>query len=346
MLESIKKNRLIIIHIFFWCMYFSFFFYQISMGKGNRDTTNYTLSLMDAVIQILLLVTISYLNYFLFLPKFLKHKNSWKYILEIIPTLIIIVFLQVIYKRWLYREAFPNSNEFFTRPSFIIQHTLNSIFVVAFIAMLRFAKDWFELEVRREQIENEKLTAELRFLKDQINPHFLFNTLNNLYYLAHSQSTKTKDVIAKLSQIMRYMIYDSNQDRVPVSKEIEYIENYISLEKMRLEDDFEINFTKIGDYHNLQIAPFIFITFLENAFKHGTGGGLENGKINVSLSFDKNQCTYSVENRIALNNTSSEKSGIGLSNIKRRLNLEYQGKHSLQIIESDENYLAKLTIKL
>lgn len=212
--------------------------------------------------------------------------------------------------------------------------------------MLRFLKDWFELEAKRKEIENEQLMTELRFLKEQINPHFLFNTLNNLYYLAHTNSPNTKEVIAKLSQMMRYMIYEANNEKVPVSKEIEYIENYIALEKLRLEDDFPIEISIKGDYSRLQIAPLIFITFLENAFKHGTNHGDKESWVRVAFEFNENHCKYMVSNSKGEKSKETDKSGIGLKNTKRRLNLSYENLHTLEIIENELTFEVKLEIDL
>jgi LytS/YehU family sensor histidine kinase len=202
------------------------------------------------------------------------------------------------------------------------------------------------LEAERKEIENEKLQSELRFLKEQINPHFLFNTLNNLYYLAHTQSPNTKEVIAKLSQMMRYMIYEANAEKVPVSKELEYIENYIDLEKLRLDDGFPIRLTVEGNYETLKIAPLIFITFLENAFKHGVESGGGDSWVEVSIVFNGFSCEYKVSNSKSPELKKEEKNGIGLKNTIRRLNLSYRNAHHLKIEEDDRSYNVHLKIDL
>ncbi len=137
---------------------------------------------------------------------------------------------------------------------------------------------------------------------------------------------------------MRYMIYESNQERVPVEKEIEYIKNYIELEKMRLEDDFILQFDISGDYQQVRIAPFIFITFLENAFKHGVTSG-EKGKISLIVRFEGSNCFYEVKNAIA-KSANTEQKGIGLLNVERRLNLIYPDKHVLSVEETAGIYTA------
>jgi LytS/YehU family sensor histidine kinase len=212
--------------------------------------------------------------------------------------------------------------------------------------MLRFAEDWFELEARRKEIEHEKLAAELNFLKAQINPHFLFNTLNNLYYLAYSKSENTAEVVAKLSQMMRYMIYDSNHPNVLLSKEIEYMQNYISLERLRLNDQIPIKFEVIGNAENLRITPLIFITFLENAFKHGVSNSNPKAWVNVTIQLQDKQCVYTVENSLVEKPESSEKSGIGLQNVKRRLDLSYPNQYKLITENKKDVYLVQLTLTL
>jgi LytS/YehU family sensor histidine kinase len=214
--------------------------------------------------------------------------------------------------------------------------------------MLKFVEDWFELEARKKEVENEKLIAELRFLKAQINPHFLFNTLNNLYSLAFTNSPNTTEVIAKLSKMMRYMLYDSNHAKVPLDKEIEYIENYISLEKLRLNHQIPIDFEVKGHTNQVMIVPLVLITFLENAFKHGVNGNDPNSWVKVLLSVDGKTCTYTVENsnRVSMNRNARESSGIGLQNLKRRLELSYPKGHELKVENKDNKHSIQLKIDL
>lgn len=212
--------------------------------------------------------------------------------------------------------------------------------------MLRFAEDWFELEARRKELANEKLIAELNFLKAQINPHFLFNTLNNLYYLAYSKSEHTTEVIAKLSQMMRYMIYDSNHPKVLLNKEIEYMQSYISLERLRLNNQIPIDFEIHGNTENVRITPLIFITFLENAFKHGVSNNNPKAWVNLSIHVTGKECVYLVKNSKDNGNGKNDKSGIGLQNVKRRLELSYPGQYQLTVDDKPETYSVQLNMTL
>jgi LytS/YehU family sensor histidine kinase len=245
-------------------------------------------------------------------------------------------------------DGYTHQVHFFYTTTFIVQAAATSLFIVIFVAMLRFAKEWFEFEAKKKEVENEKLQAELNFLKAQINPHFLFNTLNNLYYLAYSQSPNTTEVIAKLSQMMRYMIYDTNHPKVLLSKEIEYMQNYISLERLRLSNQIPIEFTIQGNVQDIRITPLIFITFLENAFKHGISGNNTEAWVKANIVIHGNTCTYRVENskHNAVKTDAAGKSGIGLQNVQRRLALSYPERYTLTIQETPERYSVELKLVL
>lgn len=290
---------------------------------------------------------VAYMNYFIFLPRFLERKKTGIYLLEFFIPFTLLMIGRVHLHRYLV-DGYTYDVHYFYSTTFIIQASATSIFIVIFVAMLRFAKDWFELEAKKKEVQNEKLTAELNFLKAQINPHFLFNTLNNLYYLAYSQSPNTTEVIAKLSQMMRYMIYDTNHQRVPLSKEIEYMENYISLERLRLNNQIPIDFTIMGNTSNVMITPLIFITFLENAFKHGVSNNNPNAWVKVTLHLQEKECTYIVENSKGPATTikKDEKSGIGLLNVQRRLELSYPGHYTLDVKDETDKYFVQLTLQL
>jgi len=268
------------------------------------------------------------------------------YLLEFLVPFAIIMVCRLAIERYLI-DGFTGKEEYLYSTRFIVQVITTNFFITAFVAMLRFAVEWLEFEARKNEVENEKLTAELNFLKAQINPHFLFNTLNNLYYLAYSKSENTTEVIAKLSQMMRYMIYDSNHPKVLLGKEIEYMRNYISLERLRLNDQIPIKFEVKGNTENVWITPLIFITFLENAFKHGVSNSNPKAWVNIAIDLRDHECIYTVENSRGIEQKNgSEKSGIGLQNVKRRLELSYPGKHKLVTEDTREKYLVKLNLSI
>jgi two-component system sensor histidine kinase AlgZ len=338
----IQRNRVFLLHFSFWCVYLSFFVYQITSFR--RHETDIGEAFIQAGAQVAFNMFIAYLNYFFFLPRFLKRQNAVRYLLEFSVPFIIVIILRVNLLRYLI-DGYTHKEAYFYSTLYAVQTMATTLFVVIFVGMLRFAKDWFEFEARKKEVENEKLTAELNFLKAQINPHFLFNTLNNLYYLAFTQSPNTTEVIAKLSQMMRYMIYDSNHSLVPLSKEIEYMQNYISLERLRLNNTIPVGFEVQGNADEVRIAPLIFITFLENAFRHGVSNNKPDAWVNIRVSLKDKECIYTVENS-KISPVPDAKSGIGLQNVKRRLELTYPGRYHLTVDDQADRYAIQLNLKL
>jgi two-component system sensor histidine kinase AlgZ len=344
MSSTSQRTKVTLLHISFWCVYLSVFLYQVSSFQRGRDMDwDKILSIVST--QVIFVALLSYINYFFFLPGLIGKENKWKYVIQFLVTFAVIISLRIYFERDILNVS-ENREGYLYSTRFIVQVVTSNLFIVIFVGMLRFAEDWFELEARRKEIEHEKLAAELNFLKAQINPHFLFNTLNNLYYLAYSKSENTAEVVAKLSQMMRYMIYDSNHPNVLLSKEIEYMQNYISLERLRLNDQIPIKFEVIGNAENLRITPLIFITFLENAFKHGVSNSNPKAWVNVTIQLQDKQCVYTVENSLVEKPEYSEKSGIGLQNVKRRLDLSYPNQYKLITENKKDVYLVQLTLTL
>lgn len=346
MTSIILKRRIFWIHLLFWCVYFSFFLYQISFSRFRPDRSLGEL-LLDTSFHIGAMMVIAYANYFFFFPRFLAHRRIGRYVMEFIVPYGLMVYLTIVGKRYI-ADGYTYSVHFMYDSRFTVYMIMNTLTVTLFVAMLKFVEAWLELDARRKELEHEKLSAELRFLKAQINPHFLFNTLNNLYYLAFTQSPNTPEVIAKLAQMMRYMIYDSNHPTVPLSKEIEYMENYISLEQLRLNGQIPIRLEVTGPTDRVQVAPLILITFLENAFKHGVSNNAPEAWITARLSVSEHLLTYELENSLLPNSRvgeNAEKSGIGLQNVQRRLDLSYPGRYELDISQQPDRYRVALTLQ-
>ena len=196
-------------------------------------------------------------------------------------------------------------------------------------------------------IEKEKLDTEIKFLKSQINPHFLFNALNNIYSLTIIKSEKAPDNLMRLSEMLRYMLYDSNDGKVPLQKEIYYLENYISLASLKDSRGLNINVDLDKSQTGLQIAPLLFIPFVENAFKHSKIEDLKNGFINIKLNTTNQHIEFTVENSIPNVVFKKDKvGGIGLANTKQRLNLLYPNKYELKILKNENIYAVYLKIDL
>jgi LytS/YehU family sensor histidine kinase len=209
--------------------------------------------------------------------------------------------------------------------------------------------EWARVEKIRSELAAVQLDTEVKFLKSQVNPHFLFNTLNNLFSMAQKKGNDDlADGISKLSGMMRYMIYESNEEKVPLKKEIEYLEDCIALNKLRYADsEVSITFNHPRKTGDVTIAPMLFIPFVENAFKHGVAIG-HHSQITVAISIQDKKLIFTCENPnfSAIKKMEEEKGGIGLENIKRRLELVYHGKHQLQIDDAGGKYLVNLQIDL
>jgi len=206
------------------------------------------------------------------------------------------------------------------------------------------AKQYLQFKNQAERVEKEKVKAELDFLKAQINPHFYFNTLNNLYGLALLKSDKAPDAILKLSEIMEYVIYDARTEQVPLEKEVEYLKNYIELECLRLEAGAKVNMEVKGELVGFQIAPLLLLPLVENAFKHGTSNP-ENINIDILLAINSETRKLNV---LVKNNFEehSKKQGLGIENLKKRLALIYPNRYQLEQSTLENFYIAKLTLTL
>jgi two-component system, LytTR family, sensor kinase len=222
-------------------------------------------------------------------------------------------------------------------------HTFLSLL---YAVVLRLSVDWFNRYNIQKELEKINSITELALLRSQINPHFLFNTLNNINSFSTHDPVKTSFAIIKLSDIMRYMLYEAVNEKVELIKEVEHIANIIELQKLRFKEKDFVSFSIDGSINNIQIAPMLFLPFIENAFKHGSTNQAKAIKINLEVS--PNKIHFTCENKIKeLNETEiNQPGGIGIKNIKRRLHLLYPELHELHIFEENNNYLVDLKIQL
>lgn len=248
-------------------------------------------------------------------------------------------------------EVMPGAPTMFKGPfprmfyMIIIRDALSSGVVILLLSgFIKLAHSLFVSEKQKKILETERLNAELNFLKLQINPHFLFNTLNSIYSQAHFRSEQTEHSILKFSRIMRYVLYDSSVDKMPLSQDLDYIGNYIDLQKLRLSKNVNIHYEVTGQVHGLVIAPLLLITFIENAFKHGISYSAPC-EINISINVIENELMLTVGNAITQSSRESS-GGVGLINAQRRLDMLYPGRHLLDVIENDHLYIVNLKIEL
>jgi two-component system LytT family sensor kinase len=293
---------------------------------------------------IIFLSAFFYFNAFILIPKLLLPGKILPFILSLFACIGLIVLINLL-TAYLF-QVFSGHGFHHFHPQIIIGPVFFFVVTFALSTSFKITSEWFRNEKIKKEMENEKLTSELAFLKSQVNPHFLFNILNNICSLARKKSDDTENAIIKLSHIMRYMLYESKDEKVSLEKEIEYLQNYIELQRMRISEKVNIRFNIDGNPDSLMIEPMLLIPFVENAFKHGISY-LEDCTISISMKIVPGELVFTVENQIIKKGTEeiSTESGIGLKNVLRRLELLYPAKHDINIEENEMKYLVNLTIR-
>jgi two-component system LytT family sensor kinase len=281
------------------------------------------------------------LNTELLIPRILRGKGVSRYLLSLIILTAVFALIQYFMKEWMIPTdiRFGRNSVFWAvvPPSFVTAISTGYGFIVYLINQ----------EKAQQEQQQERLKSELSFLRSQISPHFIFNILNSIVYLIRSNAAQAESVTIKLSELIRHMLYTSEKEQIPLEKEIGYLENYISLQRIRFEEDVEIKLEIIGNPGSNYIEPMILIPFVENAFKHGVGL-LNDAIIDIRIEIENEKFSFHVRNKIApeLREEKDFSSGIGLKNVKRRLELLYPFTHKLDIQEKDNWFAVKLVLKL
>jgi len=318
-------------HLYFWAFFLCLFF--IVPGKEGMSfsvrATNALRMLGPALLPV-------YFNFFLF-EKYFDRRRYLIYAVILIPTLILYVYLISTFVSLVFDERV----DYFGQIYF-------SSFMIFISTSLKVLKRSISERFLLQEIQAKQVQTELNLLKAQINPHFLFNTLNNLFGMARRQDDATADGIARLSHLMRYMIYESNVDRINLEKEIHQIKRLIELQKLRFskDDAIDIDFQIEGDTKKVQIPPMLLIPFVENAFKHGISIKAPSF-INIHLSAQDDGLQFSIRNSIhsGRGERDMNNSGLGLQNVKRRLELLYPHSHELTTHKSGDTFEVNLTLK-
>ncbi|NRF39224.1 sensor histidine kinase [Pedobacter foliorum] len=293
----------------------------------------------------ILLIVIFYVHSFLIYPVREKSYGMYFYVLLLIVTLLLFMIANHFLRPEMPR--FPDHRMPRPKP---LMNILPFTFVIVVSFCYRLYMDKIIRDKHIKELENIHLKTELEFLSSQISPHFMFNVLNTLVYMSRKKPELIEPSLISLSQLMRYMLYDSDEGKITLTEEVEYLKNYINLQLLRFGDDIQVNLYLSGISDEYAIEPMLLIPFVENAFKHGIGM-LPDPIIDISITVEANKLSMEVMNGIAPVRTwpsTSDKrdSGIGLANVRRRLELLYPHIHTLKIEESPTTYTAKLQINL
>lgn len=333
-------SKKIVYHSAFWLALLILLTLVEGVGNGLLFTFG------NEIINLFFYAAIVYFNLFYLIPNYLSRNKFSSYLGLLILSTIIITPLKI-FTLYFKLHEHPNLQ------TELINNQLNFFVLTFFIAgsstIGKIVSDWIRHMREKQELENETMQSELRFLKSQINPHFLFNTLNNLYALTLKKSDSAPDIVIKLSEMMRYMLYECNEKRVFLSNEVNYIQNYLDLEKLRQGKNIEINFVVEGNVGSQKIAPLMFTPFLENSFKHGLSNHISKGFVNIHLKAGENSVHFHIENSkpetkpVQIHPRSG---GIGLVNLKRRLELVYPNKYKLHLEDKPNTYVVTMDIEL
>lgn len=327
-------------HVLFWL----FVAILLSLLEGNEAGFGFVF--INELINVFFYGILVYFNFNYLIPNYLTRNQFLTYAVLLSMATLIITPLKAI----VFYVRFADHPQ--TRSELI--QNLNWYFVVHFFVagastIVKIIAEWARQIREKQELEHQTMQSELRFLKSQINPHFLFNTLNNLYALTLKKSDDAPEIVIKLSEMMRYMLYDCNERQVPLKKEINYIQNYLDLERLRQSKSAEIKFEVEGEPGDQQIAPLLFIPFLENSFKHGMTDSIAHGYVHIRLLTGQEAVHFSIENTKAParpSQSAKPSGGIGLVNIRRRLQLLYPEKYALKIEETPNTYRVSLDLEL
>lgn len=350
-----KKYKLILTNIVVWV---SIILSPIFIFQMPGD--DYYIHVYRSMFNIVMLIPFYYLNTSVFIPKFLTKQKFKSFALSSLFIIVSIVTISSLLRPDFkdlerrdkenhapkemahFDEKPPPNNHFIDFGSIFI-----AVIVIAVSTSIKITKEWYNNEKQKNEIERQKLTSDLSLLKSQVNPHFLFNTLNSIYSLANKKSDNTKEAILKLAELMRYMLYDSESEFVDLEKEVDYLSNFIKLQELRTFDNVNIIFDIKGDINKRIIEPKLLIPFVENAFKHGDLT-TENPEIYIILETNDNELKFKVINPVDITDIANNESpnSTGLKNVRRRLDLLYPNNHNLKTAIVGDKYVAELIIKL
>jgi len=320
---------------------FWFGFFIINFIRWGSYYQDYWYSFKSNLVTVSIGMVLVYINIYYLYPKYILKKKYWSYILNFIIALSIfyVVRTELIYF-FINENVWPESDSPQKAYSFnhVIVVFLIGIYDVALVSTIKLTTDWIFERKRTEQLREIQLRTELKFLRTQLQPHFFFNTLNNLYALTLKKSDDAPRLVLKLSDLMQYVLYEVKSSKASLLQEINHINNYIDIEYLRFKDRVDSEMDITGDIEDVEVPPLLFLSFIENCFKHGS---VDDESIKIKMSFEmvgKDYLEFKLTNNFNPENDKKNKQGIGIANSKRRLNLLFANNYTLETKIKDDTY--------
>ncbi|WP_366185471.1 histidine kinase [Flavobacterium ovatum] len=339
-----SKSGIVFFHVMVWLVLFSLP-YLLSYGQ-NQEITKVV---VHSWIPLFFYATLFYLNFFIVIDRFFFTKKQWVYILINVALVSFFVGVNTTIRQYFLDNYFSENKVALKRPPrnfFIYVDFISFAVPVIFSLALKVIEKWMKTEAERAEASNIRLESELQHLKYQLQPHFFFNSLNNIYSLVDISPEMAKQTIHSLGKLMRYLLYETNNEKVSLIKEINFMTNYIELMKLRLHDATKVKYEFPDLKQDLQISPLLFISLIENAFKHGVSAD-KTSDIIFKLKIEGKQLYFYSENHnFPKTETDKSGSGIGLDNLEKRLSLLYPEKHSFTEKVENDTFSVNLQIEI
>lgn len=346
--NAVTENKITPLHhVIFWLIYFSFNF--LRWGSYFND---YLYSFKSNLLGFPIHITLTYFTIYYLVPKFIFKRKFVTFIIALFVSIYVLVVIKYLLTYFLISyNVWPEGPETHTLTfNYTVVMMLGELYVITFVSSIKLTMDWLRETGRVAKLEKEQLETELRLLRAQISPHFFFNTLNNIYALSLEKSDKTPDTIIKLSDLMRYVLYETRDKDQSLKKELVFIQNYLDLEKIRYNENLDLKFEVTGDPKGKKIAPLLLVQFIENAFKHGANKSIGKVKIDIRATIEEKFLYFRISNTKPKNQampTKKQSGGIGLSNVEKRLKLRYgEDEYRLDIFDESNEYIVNLKLKL
>jgi len=338
-----KKWVIVLLHIAAWTFFFSLPYLLRSPNDKpapDKPPQHINSGYYFSLIMDFFWLAFFYFNALVLIPRFIYKKKYWQFTAWQLCSFIFLMLMVSILFRIFFYEAGHNASTIFLFFNFFIY-----LFIFALSTAYQLIKDKVNSDKLVQEKQNEMLKTELSLLRSQVSPHFMFNVLNNMVALARKQSSLLEPSLIKLSSLMRYMLYEADEEKVSLEKEMDYLQSYIDLQQQRFGKKVQVKVHMHTLDNQYQLEPMLLIPFVENAFKHGTGM-IEDAQIDIDLEAEKNILQFTVSNKYnpASAEIKDKTSGIGLANVKRRLNLLYGKNHTLMISTNDNWFVVSLKI--